>query len=59
MLGVSRAGVNVAANTLQDRGIIRYHRGKIFILDHQKLKETSCECYQFVKSEFYRPLNFT
>ncbi|BAQ62993.1 cAMP-binding proteins - catabolite gene activator and regulatory subunit of cAMP-dependent protein kinases [Geminocystis sp. NIES-3708] len=54
MLGVRRAGVTIAANGLQKKSIISYNRGKIVILDHEKLKETSCECYRVVEEEFIR-----
>src|ERR1051325_662662 len=56
MLGVRREGVTVAAGHLQDVGAISYVRGRIQILDRQKLEETACECYQVVKEEFDRLL---
>jgi CRP-like cAMP-binding protein len=56
MLGVRREGVTVAAGHLQDIGAISYVRGRIQILDRQKLEETVCECYQVVKDEFLRLL---
>ena len=56
MLGVRREGVTVAAGHLQDAGAISYVRGRIKILDRQKLEETVCECYQVVKDEFVRLL---
>lgn len=56
MLGVRREGVTVAAGHLQDAGAISYVRGRIQILDRQKLEDTVCECYQVVKDEFIRLL---
>ena len=56
MLGVRREGVTVAAGHLQDAGAISYVRGRIKILNRQKLEETVCECYQVVKDEFIRLL---
>jgi CRP-like cAMP-binding protein len=56
MLGVRREGVTVAAGHLQDIGAISYVRGRIKILNRQKLEETVCECYQVVKDEFLRLL---
>jgi CRP-like cAMP-binding protein len=56
MLGVRREGVTVAAGRLQDSGAISYVRGRITILDREKLEETVCECYRVVKDEFDRLL---
>src|SRR5829696_72136 len=56
MLGVRREGVTVAAGHLQDIGAISYIRGRIQILDRQKLEDTACECYQVVRDEFDRLL---
>jgi CRP-like cAMP-binding protein len=52
MLGSPRTGVTMAARTLQQAGLINYSRGKIVILDRQRLSDASCECYKIVKEEF-------
>ena len=56
MLGVRREGVTVAAGRLQDDGAISYVRGRIQILDREKLEATVCECYRVVKNEVDRLL---
>jgi hypothetical protein len=48
--------VTVAAGRLQDDGAISYVRGRIQILDRQKLEQTVCECYRVVKDEVDRLL---
>jgi CRP-like cAMP-binding protein len=56
MLGVRRAGVTEAAKSLQQAGLIRCTRGKITILNRQKLEVASCSCYGIIKGEYGRLL---
>ncbi|HJS22752.1 MAG TPA: Crp/Fnr family transcriptional regulator [Pyrinomonadaceae bacterium] len=50
-LGVPRTGVTMAAGTLQRAGLIRYSRGKIMILDRERLEDNSCECFRSIHDE--------
>ncbi|MDP9898352.1 Crp/Fnr family transcriptional regulator [Variovorax ginsengisoli] len=56
MLGVRREGVTEAAQQLQAAGLIRYARGRITVLDRNRLEQRSCECYAVVKKEYDRLL---
>jgi CRP-like cAMP-binding protein len=51
MLGVRRTTVTLLAQELQKRGIVRYSRGRITILDRPALESHACECYATVKHE--------
>jgi len=48
MLGVTRPSVPIVAGTLQKAGLITYRRGRITILDRERLESASCECYRVV-----------
>jgi hypothetical protein len=54
MLGVRRPGVTEAAGALQEVGMISYSRGRIRILDRERLEEGACECYRMTKEEYDR-----
>ena len=46
MLGANRSTVTVVAGTLQRAGLITYRRGRVSILQREKLESASCECYR-------------
>jgi CRP-like cAMP-binding protein len=52
MLGANRKSVTLAAQALQEKGLINYNRGKIQVLDRSGLEKASCECYAVIKKRF-------
>jgi CRP-like cAMP-binding protein len=49
MLGVTRSSVTVVAHSFQERNLIQYSRGKIYLLDLPGLEKLACECYRAVR----------
>jgi len=50
MLGVQRTTVTAIASQLQDRGAISYTRGKITIVDRERIQRSACECYEAIET---------
>jgi CRP-like cAMP-binding protein len=54
MLGAQRPTVSITARGLQSRGLIRYARGFITVLDRAGLESASCTCYDVMKADYAR-----
>jgi len=54
MIAVRRTSVTGAATVLQKQGAIKYSRGHIQIVDIERLKRSSCECYEAVRDHYDR-----
>ena len=54
LLGVRRESITAAAGNLQESGLIRYHRGRVTVLNRPLLEARVCECYAVVKTELER-----
>ena len=50
-LGLRRTTVTLLAQQLQRRGLIKYARGHIMILNRQQLEQCACECYAVMQQE--------
>lgn len=49
-LGVHRPSITITTQSLREKEIIDYIRGKISILDRQKLESAACVCYWMTKN---------
>lgn len=56
MLGVQRTTVTAVARSLQEKGVIRYRRGVVDIIDRAGLLGLTCECYGAVRDTYERLL---
>ena len=52
MLGVQRTTVTAVARSLQAKGLIRYRRGIVDIVDRAGLEASACECYRAVRRAY-------
>jgi len=49
MLGTDRPSISIAAGLLQKSGSMTYSRGVVRVVDHQRLEECACECYEVLQ----------
>jgi len=56
MLGVQRTTVTAVARSLQEKGVIRYRRGVVDIIDRAGLQALTCECYGVIRDTYSRLL---
>jgi len=54
LLGVRRVGIAKAAGAFQRRGIIKYARGMLTIVDRKALEAESCSCYESARKTYTR-----
>jgi CRP-like cAMP-binding protein len=52
MLGVQRTSIGSIANALQLSGSIKYSRGRVEIIDLERLRASACDCYTIVSDEY-------
>jgi CRP-like cAMP-binding protein len=50
MIGAQRTTVTVIAGNLQKKGLIRYSRGHVTVIDRESLIGAACECYRITRS---------
>ena len=54
LMGVRRVGIAKAAGTFQRRGMIKYVRGVLTIVDRTALESESCSCYDTARKTYAR-----
>lgn len=56
MLGVQRTSIGPIANSLQKNGAIKYARGRVEILDLDRIRGLACDCYTIIADEYRKYL---
>lgn len=54
MMGVRRTSVSAVAQELQSEGLVRYRRGRINVVNLDKLRSSACGCEHEVNEHFVR-----
>jgi CRP-like cAMP-binding protein len=49
LLAARRSTITVIASRLQAGGSIRYHRGRIELIDRARMEQVACECYRTIR----------
>ncbi len=49
MLGTDRPSISIAAGLLQRNGCMTYSRGIVRVINHQRLQQCACECYEVLQ----------
>jgi len=57
LLGVRRSSITAAASGFHKQHIIDYRRGRIAILDQDRLRAACCDCYALMKRQYDSFLN--
>ncbi|AOF87111.1 crp-like helix-turn-helix domain protein [Hydrogenophaga sp. RAC07] len=57
LMGANRTTVSLAAQGMQDKGLIAYRRGNMQVKDRAGMEKASCECYAIVRRRFDSFLN--
>jgi len=52
IMGANRTSITLAAQSLQNQGLISYRRGLMQIRDRAGLEAATCECYAVVRARF-------
>ncbi len=52
IMGANWTSVTIAAQSLQNQGLISYRRGLMQVRDRAGLERASCECYAIVRARF-------
>lgn len=58
MMGVTRSSVTIIAQGLQKAGAIAYSRGKLRVVDPDRLRQRGCDCIAELDSHFERLFQF-